>query len=126
MERLTASMMAPVRARILVSQGGVCCLCGRKPKTPVLDHDHRNGWVRGVLCRGCNAMLGHLENNRARDELMNDGDFARFLASVMAYLHKHHNGPTNLLHPSYKTEDQKRLARNAKARKTRAAKKEAQ
>ena len=126
MERITASMIAPVRARILAQQGGVCVLCRRKPTVPCLDHCHRNGWVRGVLCRGCNAMLGKLENNRGRYGLANDKDFLAFLANIGVYLHKHHAGPTNLLHPSYKTEDQKRLARNAKARKTRAAKKEAQ
>lgn len=125
MQKLTYSQVAPVRANILLKQSGCCVLCGRKPRTPCLDHCHTNGWVRGVLCSGCNAMLGKLENNRARYGLGDDATFFKFLARVGVYLSQHKLGPTNLLHPTYKTEDEKRLARNARARKSRAAKKEA-
>jgi hypothetical protein len=49
-------------------QGGVCFICGRKPRTKRLavDHDHRTGEVRGLLCanneNGCNrAVVANLE-----------------------------------------------------------------
>lgn len=71
-------------------------------------------------------MLGKLENNRARYGLGDDAVFAAFLQRVPQYLALHKYGKTNLLHPTHKTADEKRLARNAKARKTRAAKKETQ
>jgi len=120
MQKLTYAGVATVRATLLQRQAGKCALCGRPPKTPCLDHCHTNGWIRGVLCSGCNAMLGKLENNRGRYGLSDFGAFAAFLGGVAQYLHTHKLGPTNLLHPTYKTTDEKRLARNEKARKTRA------
>ncbi len=43
------------------AQGGVCAIRScNKPATDV-DHDHRTGRVRKLLCRGCNVQLGHLE-----------------------------------------------------------------
>lgn len=50
---------------ILASQGGVCAIC-RKPASNQrlsVDHDHKTGKVRGLLCRRCNVMLGY-----ARDQ----------------------------------------------------------
>ena len=38
--------------------GGICPLCRTRP-AKVVDHDHSTGKVRGVLCHGCNASLGH-------------------------------------------------------------------
>lgn len=40
-------------------QGGVCALCDRPPKTVRLsvDHDHKTGETRGLLCVRCNRML---------------------------------------------------------------------
>lgn len=119
MEKLKASLLPAYRARRLAEQGGVCELCGDKPAVPCLDHCHKEGHVRGVLCRGCNAMLGKLENNRLRNGLGNPGKWARFLSNIVPYLHRHAMG--TVLHPTFKTDDEKRLARNAKARKTRAA-----
>jgi hypothetical protein len=38
--------------RMLAAQGGGCAICGAKPKSRRLhvDHDHRTGTVRGLLC----------------------------------------------------------------------------
>lgn len=51
---------------MLESQGGGCKLCGRLPngknKMPV-DHNHKTGKVRGILCTPCNRALGILEDN---------------------------------------------------------------
>jgi hypothetical protein len=38
---------------ILKAQGGGCAVCGRKPKPGkrhAVDHSHRTGFVRGLLC----------------------------------------------------------------------------
>jgi len=47
-------------------QRGRCPLCERtftKRVGAVVDHDHRTGLVRGLLCRHCNTMLGLLHDN---------------------------------------------------------------
>jgi hypothetical protein len=46
-------------AELLERQGGVCAICGNPPKTRRLsvDHNHRTGKVRGLLCFRCNRAL---------------------------------------------------------------------
>lgn len=43
-----------------IFQGGKCAICLTEPKNHVLfvDHCHKTGKVRGLLCRKCNAVLG--------------------------------------------------------------------
>lgn len=53
---------------LLEHQGGMCFICRRRPasKRLAVDHDHGNGLVRGLLCRGCNRdVLGHLRDSIA-------------------------------------------------------------
>jgi hypothetical protein len=50
------------RDGLIASQGGVCCLCLSAPATHV-DHCHKTGRVRGVLCFNCNSGLGLLRDN---------------------------------------------------------------
>ncbi len=61
---------------MLDAQGGVCKSCG-KPETAIdkrdgkllylaVDHCHRTGVIRGLLCRGCNAALGQLQEDPER------------------------------------------------------------
>lgn len=46
--------------RICREQGGSCPICKRLPKERlVLDHDHRTGLFRGLICTQCNRGLGH-------------------------------------------------------------------
>ena len=49
---------------MLVRQGGGCGVCrSKKPghgwKNFCVDHDHETGKFRGVLCWGCNLLIGH-------------------------------------------------------------------
>ena len=59
-------MEPDVYVALLKKQGGVCAICKTRPKTkgrPValaVDHDHKDGRVRGLLCRQCNTALGVL------------------------------------------------------------------
>jgi hypothetical protein len=54
----TGLELAAYEAR-LAAQGGVCAICGRPPKTRRLDvdHEHKTGAVRGLLCHRCNRNL---------------------------------------------------------------------
>lgn len=44
---------------LLKRQGGVCAICGKPPKKTRLavDHDHKTGKVRGLLCFYCNFRI---------------------------------------------------------------------
>lgn len=44
-------------------QNGVCAICGEKVDTLVIDHDHRSGKIRGLLCNSCNWGLGHFKDS---------------------------------------------------------------
>lgn len=57
---------------LLYSQDGVCAICG-KPETELhndggsksltVDHNHKTGKVRGLLCGRCNRVLGLLNDD---------------------------------------------------------------
>jgi hypothetical protein len=54
---------------LLEAQSGVCAICGKPPKggrntmQHVVDHDHSNGVIRGLLCGSCNTAIGQLGDN---------------------------------------------------------------
>lgn len=50
---------------ILSFQGGVCAGCGEPPRKTRLavDHDHKTGRIRGLLCWLCNRAIGILRDN---------------------------------------------------------------
>ena len=123
MRKLKTTEVAGERERLREAQGGRCPICTLplSKEQAVLDHDHRTGAVRGVPHRGCNALLGKLENNAARYGVR---DIGLFTNGVANYLRIHAVNVTGLLHPSHKTEEEKRVRRNAKARVARAKRKE--
>jgi hypothetical protein len=47
---------------MIAAQGGVCAICRVKPAVHV-DHDHKTGEVRGMLCFTCNVGLGQLRDD---------------------------------------------------------------
>ncbi|WP_280856530.1 MULTISPECIES: endonuclease VII domain-containing protein [unclassified Streptomyces] len=49
------------RDELIASQGGVCCICLAAVPEHV-DHCHKTGRVRGVLCFSCNAALGQFKD----------------------------------------------------------------
>ena len=53
---------------MLQSQGGGCAACGAQPGRRALsvDHDHKTGRVRGILCDPCNFALGHAKDDPKR------------------------------------------------------------
>lgn len=52
--------------KILKRQDGKCGICPSELTTsikPHLDHDHKTGEVRGILCQGCNMGIGLLKED---------------------------------------------------------------
>lgn len=76
---------------MLDEQGGVCPICGVTPEEQnwaankgtqestslAVDHCHKTGTVRGLLCGQCNIVLGHVN------------DDPRVLENMIAYLAQH-------------------------------------
>ena len=62
-------------------QKGVCAICkgegDGKWKKLCVDHDHKTGKVRKLLCRNCNMILGQV------------GDNISLLGEMIKYLQKH-------------------------------------
>lgn len=67
---------------LLEAQSGCCALCKLPEKVKTrngqvrrlaVDHDHKTGRIRGLLCFRCNIALGHLE------ELSKEEDTLEFL-----------------------------------------------
>ena len=123
MRRIKTTEISSERSRMLKEQGGTCALCrtALSEQQAVLDHDHGTGAIRAVLHRGCNALLGKLENNAARYGVRDIGVFAN---GVAQYLRTHLTNITGLLHPTHKTPEEKRIRINMRARAARAKKKE--
>lgn len=58
--------------RMLASQSGCCAICGitenhvnhpRGRRNFYVDHDHKTGRVRGLLCQNCNFGIGHFRDS---------------------------------------------------------------
>ena len=97
--KLKYKEIAVYRSQQLLEQKSLCALCGDLiDGDAVLDHDHKTGLIRKVLHRGCNAMLGKIENNMARNHL--DLDRLEIWANnLVGYINNTH---TELIHPTYK------------------------
>jgi hypothetical protein len=52
-------------ARMLSDQRFRCGVCENPidEVTRHVDHDHRSGKIRGLLCHGCNVSLGHFDDS---------------------------------------------------------------
>lgn len=114
--RLKPKDIPALRDKIITEQQGLCALCAVDLKTviPCLDHDHQTGRIRGVLCQNCNGIEGKIANlaNRAkRNRTRYD-----FVNSILSYWNFHSACQRNEFHPTHRTEDEKRLKRNKKAR----------
>ena len=77
---------------LYIQQNGLCAIC-HKPETKInyiskvpdllaVDHNHKTGQIRGLLCSRCNRYLGIFEEN---PEMMNEFNL---------YLQKYNKGKT--------------------------------
>lgn len=126
MRKLKHAEVKILRENWWEAQGKRCALCQQalRKDQAVLDHDHHTGVCRGVLHRGCNSLLGKVENNASRYGV-SEAMLSAFLHGAATYLQEHRTPRSNFIHPTYRTPDEKRLRRNAKARARRAKEKKA-
>lgn len=50
---------------MLAAQNGGCAICGGTKKLSV-DHCHKSGAIRGILCNKCNLAIGHFDDDEER------------------------------------------------------------
>jgi hypothetical protein len=113
-EKIKSKELAEFRTAALKSQGGRCGIC-KLPcslQQAVVDHDHGTGEIRSVAHRGCNSLLGKLENNAARFGVVSR--LSEFLHGAARYLMSPPG--TGLIYPTHKTSEEKRTARLQRAK----------
>jgi hypothetical protein len=111
-------MLKPKRAQMAKEQHGLCPITKRPLGDDiVLDHCHTTGMIRAVLPRWINAILGRIENWSAR---AGKGiDQIALLRGIADYIEFHQRYPTGILHPTHRTEAEKRDLKNKRARAAR-------
>ena len=97
--KLKSTAIKSYRLLQLEKQNSCCALCGDVIiDDAVLDHDHKTGLLRQVLHRGCNSMLGKIENNMPRSR-MNRDRLRTFAQNLLQYIETLH---TDITHPTHK------------------------
>lgn len=121
--KLARTKVAAATTVLLKKQGYKCPLCtgslrATAIKSPVLDHDHQHGHIRDVLCNNCNGIEGRVRSlaNRAK----NGRTAKEWVSSLVDYWTRHETSQHGLVHHTFKTPEDKRLAANKKARERRA------
>jgi hypothetical protein len=119
--RLKTNEIKQYRLKTLVDQGYKCSLCEQEltESEAVLDHDHKSGYIRGVLHRGCNALEGKIANSLTMNRISAER-LQNILNNYIFYINQHHT----VLHPTHLTLEERKLRtkRRAKLRKLRASK----
>lgn len=122
--KLTRSQLRPIALRLLQEQGGVCPLCAGPVDLTVkgqlvVDHAHDTGRIRGALCRSCNSMEGRVFNAIGR-WCVGKMDYALVIPALRRLADYLEKEPTPYIYPTFLSDEEKRLQRNAKARRARA------
>jgi hypothetical protein len=104
--KLKYSEIAPYRQQQLREQEYRCALCLEPViDDAVLDHDHKSGLLRKVLHRGCNSLLGKIENNLPRSR-MTLSRLTVFTQQLIEYITIEH---TKISHPTHLTQEEKKM-----------------
>lgn len=120
MNRIKVKDIPALRDRITAEQNGLCWICEIQLSEvkACLDHDHETGRIRGVLCQNCNGIEGKVRNlaNRGKRERTRYD----FITKILSYWNHNSSVQRDEFHPMHRTDDEKRLRRNKKARLRRA------
>ena len=103
--------IAVLRTQLLDEQNNLCMLCKTEVNATdaVLDHNHSNGAIRGVLHRGCNLFLGKIENNIKRNKITSD-----MLSNILSNYNDYVIEDKGHIHPTYKLPGTKKRKRKLK------------
>ncbi|UQT03823.1 tail fiber protein [Serratia phage vB_SmaP-Kaonashi] len=118
--KLTRSQMNALKLKWMRAPGAKCPLCHKpfasmESKNVVVDHDHQEGNIRGLLCRGCNGAEGKVANAAGRwaGLGMDYSKIVPWLEQLVAYLR---TKPTEYIYPTHLTEEEKKKAAGDKRR----------
>lgn len=118
--RLKTTEVASVLKQLVERQGSKCAICGQyftQRDYAVLDHNHDTGYIRGAIHNSCNGTEGKI---KVRAHFGHAGVSAYdYLIGLGKYLEAHKTPKYNFIHPSHKSDDEKRLLRNKRARAAR-------
>jgi hypothetical protein len=114
----TADDVATYRKQKAAMQKYKCPIC-RGPlqvNVTALDHSHKNGHCRSVLCRSCNVGEGKVMAGlkfRTTKTNLAYRDPVQWLRNLADYLEYHENNPSGIIHPTFdiKTGKQKPVKR---------------
>lgn len=128
LEKMKQADIPKIRSMLMAKQNGVCPICGGdltkcSASNVVIDHDHKTGFVRAALHRGCNKVEGSVLSTVSRwgkatcmDEVIGT------LERLLEFWKLHSTAQTNIIYYGHKTAAEKRLAANKKRRKAAAKK----
>jgi hypothetical protein len=77
---------------LLQRQPGVCAICAKpliisfEVRAPSIDHDHRTGRVRGILCQSCNLRVGWYEQAMKNDSMVAAQQLDGFAIKIARHL----------------------------------------
>jgi hypothetical protein len=119
MRKLKYTEIKPTRLRMLKEQDYKCALCGEPidENDAALDHEHSNGKIRSVLHRGCNILLGKIQNSLTINRISKDR-LRIILDNTWTYIYEHPAKDEELVHPTYKEPKQKSTNRGNKTNDT--------
>jgi len=114
-----------VRRMLLNKQNGICPICGKdltrtKTVNQVIDHDHKTGYVRAVVHRGCNKVEGSVMKTIQRwGKATSMSEVMKTAQRLINFWELYSEAQTNIIYYNHKTAAEKRVAYNAKRRRAR-------